>query len=500
MGYKPVTDPEILKQLNAPPPAPQAAPAAGGGWMDTAADMGTQAIAGLARGGEMLMGAPGDVASMATPAIQWAAGKMGVDPATTQALLQSRMLNPLAAAPTSRQISEFTGPLPEPQTTPGKYVRTTAEFVPGAAVSAAVGGTPVVQSLLANALAPGLASEAAGQLTEGTAAEPYARLAAAMAGQGIGNKGVTAYNREKLIRGAPDVDALAQKNYDVLDRGGVQLTPQGYTNVTGNVDNMVAGRNAPYDVAEAQRQAGTLKRYTDPTFNEVQRMRSGLSNDMRKAWKSGDKNAMEAVEAVRDKLDEGLAGLTPADVSSGSITPQQAIGALKEGDKYWSRAKKAEDIQRRIVNAQESAGPANWNTENAYRIEARNLGKAARKKPGMLSPDEMAVVSEMSRAGPMRQMSRFAPSGILSGGTYGGLAALGSVFGLPGGPIPAAIAAGATGTARAVTGVDQARNMALLEALAKYGGTAPGGLPYQSGSQKLLNAILAGNTGFRSQQ
>ncbi|UIY28689.1 glycoside hydrolase family 104 protein [Neorhizobium galegae] len=65
----------------------------------------------------------------------------------------------------------------KPQTTPGKYAGTVGEFVPGAVLGPG--------NLLTNAVkfgvVPGVASEAAGQVTEGTALEPWARVGAAVA-------------------------------------------------------------------------------------------------------------------------------------------------------------------------------------------------------------------------------------------------------------------------------------------------------------------------------
>jgi hypothetical protein len=77
-----------------------------------------------------------------------------------------------AAAALSGGASEY-----QPQTTAGEYLGTVAEFLPGAMA----GGLPgMAGRALAYGVIPGLASEGAGQLTEGTAIEPYARAAAAL--------------------------------------------------------------------------------------------------------------------------------------------------------------------------------------------------------------------------------------------------------------------------------------------------------------------------------
>jgi hypothetical protein len=65
----------------------------------------------------------------------------------------------------------------EPKSTAGEYASTIGEFLPGAA---AFGGMSA-GNLARFGVLPGAASEAAGQATEGTSVEPYARIAAALA-------------------------------------------------------------------------------------------------------------------------------------------------------------------------------------------------------------------------------------------------------------------------------------------------------------------------------
>lgn len=87
-----------------------------------------------------------------------------------------------------------TGPLYHPQTTGGKYVNTIGEFLP----AAMLGPGNAISKAIKFGVIPGAASEFAGQKTEGTPFEPYARAGGAVAGgivgalsgqalQGIGN-------------------------------------------------------------------------------------------------------------------------------------------------------------------------------------------------------------------------------------------------------------------------------------------------------------------------
>jgi hypothetical protein len=162
---------------------------------------------GLARGTAATLGGAADARETALVAGQWLAGKLGYEPSPEQMEMIRRevrrtlMAMPggyAAAGPTSEQIIKgteaVTGPLYHPQTTGGKFVNSAVELAPGAALGAG-SLSAIPGAVLRGGIIPGLASEAAGQLTEGTAAEPVARILAGLAGFG----GATAAH----ARGAP---------------------------------------------------------------------------------------------------------------------------------------------------------------------------------------------------------------------------------------------------------------------------------------------------------
>jgi hypothetical protein len=175
-------------------PTPPAAPS--GASISTTEDVRRTTPAALARGTALAFGGTGDARELAGKGISWALQKAGIEvsPETVQRARNALRSNPFAAlvmaAPTSEDLTEkvesVTGPLYQPQTGVGKYVNSALEFVPGA-----VTGGPVAGGLRAlpgaafrYGVIPGLASEAAGHATEGTAAEPWARLGAALASGG----------------------------------------------------------------------------------------------------------------------------------------------------------------------------------------------------------------------------------------------------------------------------------------------------------------------------
>lgn len=73
--------------------------------------------------------------------------------------------------------------LHQPTTTAGEFARTIGEFVPGAA---ALGPGNFLGNTVRYGVIPGALSETAGQITEGTDLEPWARVAAGLLGAGAG--------------------------------------------------------------------------------------------------------------------------------------------------------------------------------------------------------------------------------------------------------------------------------------------------------------------------
>ncbi len=138
-------------------------------------DVGKSAVAGIARGGLGMVGLPGTVEQL---------GRMGINAAGRALGVDSNTVSPDTVLPTGgdlqKRVEAHTGKFYEPKTTAGEYARTIGEFAPGLAFP---GG--VVQRVLGNVVGPALASETAGQMTKGTAAEPWARMGGAIVGSGL---------------------------------------------------------------------------------------------------------------------------------------------------------------------------------------------------------------------------------------------------------------------------------------------------------------------------
>lgn len=126
------------------------------------------AFSGIPKGITAAAGLAGDVIDL---------GEMGGRALATKLMGTSETKtkeNPFSSQNIRRGVESFTGPFYTPKTTPGEYSSTLSEF-----------GVMAPRKLLAAALAGGTASEAAGQMTEGSPWEPYARMGGAVMGFGL---------------------------------------------------------------------------------------------------------------------------------------------------------------------------------------------------------------------------------------------------------------------------------------------------------------------------
>jgi hypothetical protein len=134
------------------------------------------AFAGAARGLADVPALPVNLAQLATEGIEKAAGME--EPSAVSRFLESLpdTREMLAAVPVIGPQSEYVAP-----GRLGRYIAEAAEFAgPAGLLSRAKKVVPTLWDMTRFGAAPGVASEAAGEATEGTALEPYARAAAAL--------------------------------------------------------------------------------------------------------------------------------------------------------------------------------------------------------------------------------------------------------------------------------------------------------------------------------
>lgn len=146
--------------------------------------------AGLVRGAAGVVGMPEDLRQLASQGAGWLLDQslgravnritQGTWDAPNQARQGLAPVGPTSADVTRAIEQNVTGPLYQAQTMPGQYAETISR---NAAMAAATPGSALQRAAMA--FFPGVAEETAGQVTKGSAMEPYARAGAGLAA-GIG--------------------------------------------------------------------------------------------------------------------------------------------------------------------------------------------------------------------------------------------------------------------------------------------------------------------------
>jgi hypothetical protein len=185
--------------------------------VDGAVDVGKSAVSGLASGTASLVGLPGDLTDLATRGIDAA-----FDTRTNEAF--GKAAGDYAGGRALRgYLEDAVGPLYQPQTRIGRYAQTIGDLAP-----LAVGGLPGLAGRLATrALIPGIASETAGQLTEGRDDELLWRL-----GAGFGGAMAAPRIMRKIAGSSPPLSPAS--GVLGLSRAGVRAARSGVLNLGHN--------------------------------------------------------------------------------------------------------------------------------------------------------------------------------------------------------------------------------------------------------------------------
>jgi hypothetical protein len=195
----------------------------GGTQPSMAADVAKSAGVGLGKGIIGLGGMIGDLSDLGAKGLETATNfvsdKLGVE-RYQRPEAPSALNNIPTSASLTKNVESVTGKFYEPKTTAGKYAETVGEFLPAAAAGPGRMGTKLLSGVTG-----GLGSEAAGQFTEGTAAEPYARVAGALAG------GMAPMAAGRAVTPLP-ASARHQRLVDILQNEGVTSLTAGQR--TGN--------------------------------------------------------------------------------------------------------------------------------------------------------------------------------------------------------------------------------------------------------------------------
>lgn len=446
---------------------------------DIAGDMLGAGLAGISRGVTGMADLPGMVTGGIGNLAFGGMERAGlISPEVAQAGRQSMDMMPMGggslmrdtAATLSGGASEFRG-----DTTPGQYAGTVGEFVPGAML----GGGGTARNLAAYALAPGVASEAAGQATEGTAVEPYARVLAALGA----SMGAGALTRPKAPQ-APTVEDLRKQAGDLYKAGDARAAANAadVQSLKGQVTSTLQRESiiTPQGRVLAD---GNVKKFLD------------VLDDF-----DGQQMTPRQMQNARQFLRDAAGSPDPSDRRIGKILLDEfdnwrnpRVPEYQQADQLYGRAKRAQDVDWRVEKADRRAASSGTggNSVNAARQNIRQIldnPSEARK----YSPDELLEMEKIVRGTTATNALRL--GGKLSP-TSGALPLIGNIVGAGINPVIAALVMGGTqGMKSAAEGLTRAQ-IEALSALIRNGG--PMASQVNDGAMAVISALLGSGAGQR---
>jgi hypothetical protein len=401
--------------------------------------------AGLANAAIGTIGGLGDVRELASRGVDMAGSALGFDPSKLKsaASVASNImpgLGLLRSAPTSQDVrSSVTDPIVspdyQPQSVAGSYLKTMAEFAPGVLTG---GRGNLGSNILRNVVAPAAVSETAGQLTQGTAAEPYARLLGALGGSAGATKAINASAEARAIsKATPALDNLkstTSAGYDALTDRNIRLPLQqsALDNVASDIADTLNRKGIRPSVAESIHKAVDEIRVPATGAADVADLVAARQN-LKELLGKSDTTKTGAFIAL-DKIDKAIETAAP-----GTMTK------LKELDKNWAAVRANQALDKRTAAAELRAAGENsgGNVGNKIRQQVTNYLLSSDAK--YLSAETKKELEKIVRGTASQNTVRFVANLLGGGGGLGMLA--GATAGYQVGDIPGAIAGAAAGKA-----------------------------------------------------
>ena len=302
---------------------------------------------------------------------------------------------------------------------------------------------------------------------------------------GLPFTGATRMPRSAITKNAPTTDQLFKgggAGFQSAEAMGVAVKPDRYLDLLIDIEKKIGDdldqTLHPTSTAVFGRMLKKLDQSYAPDLGELQKMRRqiGLASGTTKP-ELADERRIAAI--MRDRLDDMIESLTPADVVAGD--PTHLARTLGEARMNWSRARKSEMIEQIMSDAEISA----TGYENGLRVGFRQLLKNQKLLRGFQAP-EIGVMREIASGGPittraLRILGKFGFGSRGSNSWLGGV--VGAGVGHAAGDAVTGTAAGAgAGTAlvpiaayaaqKALAGAAE-RRAKLVRALAATGGELP---------------------------
>lgn len=211
-----------VEAISALPPAPE----------NSLAGSAKALASGVGEGVASLAGLPADVVDLASRGVDYLAG-------TKSAETVSPIAKQFGSEAVKRGIEGITGPFYKPQTGLEKTISTVGSFAPAAL--AGPGG--IGRRVATQVIAPGLASEAAGQLAEGTGYEPVARVVGALGGAVAGSKLGAALTKPSVAAAPTRAEvATATSGYQSPIMQSLEIQPKYAVKTSDHIINNLVGK------------------------------------------------------------------------------------------------------------------------------------------------------------------------------------------------------------------------------------------------------------------
>ena len=427
------------------------APALPAGFVLDGPSMGEDAAksigSGLANATAGTLGMAGDARSLLSAATDYAGSKLGIAPDRVQAFKdlasKAAQFTPptslLANAPTSRDVinsapNPIVSPDYQPQTALGGYLKTGAEFLPAMADPelAGPGALKAIPKLFATRVAaPAVASETAGKLTEGTAAEPYARIAAAGFGGLAAAKAAEARAASSAFRAAApesaEVKSAAQNTYDNLNSRNV-ATPIAQGELDSLADDITTtlNKNAirPSTADKIHAAVDEIRSPATSGTPDVADLVAAREN-IKSLLSSPDRNKAGAFVAL-PKIEAAIERLSPGTMAD-----------LKTADKNYAAFKANEALDKRFARAELRAAGEHSGLNLGNRIRQQVTNYLTSNESKFLSKENRAALEGVVKGTPTQNGLRLLSNLMGGGGGLGstllgiGSAATGQATGHP---------------------------------------------------------------------
>lgn len=210
-----------------------------------------------------------------------------------------------------------------------------------------------------------------------------------------------------------ELKAASRAAYKKAEDAGVVITPESFKKAQGTIASMLEKEGIDPTLHPATTAA--LKRITETqgpiTLEKLETLRR-IAKSAESTINASDRRL---ATKIVDTIDGYADTLSDADVSAGNPA---AASAFREARSFYSRARKADELDELIRRAELSA--PNFSAsgmENAVRTEFRNLAKNERRMR-LFTAEERAAITRVAKGGAiengLRMLGKFAPTGSLS--------------------------------------------------------------------------------------